>query len=612
MQQIQDISVSLPDVPGCLWPQRLGIEGPSYEIFHRKDDRFLQPKTLVAFNVHCPRTSQDALRHLLTTIWCSCIEEELNEFAYDASQAGLEHSLDVSGTGMSLTVAGFSDKLPVLLEAVVARMGKAVSSTSFDIVLDRYQRHLRNVALKQRPCDLAIRKSGELTRRDRFSTEEMLAVIDQVRLEDVQSEHQRLFGDAFFETLVTGHASATEAQQLAAQLAPLVPSGHGRAAEDPEEAELPEGQTLWIIPGTNPEERNSCVLMELQLPGNLQGSVFTALLVRMLNPKVFEDLRTKQQLGYIVQLSNMEGRRFQKLRLLVQTEFEAPEVRARIERCWKRQLQWVLEEMDEAEFQRQKQGLGSLLAEAPKNLNEEFARFWVEVTRRRYDFQRRQKKLELLRAAELQAFKDFVAKLDAAPRLFIEIHSQQRSKQLSETLTPSAADRVWNGMEALQTFRSRAKWRETEPIAAKLAELTNHVLQCGFPVGVFPRSLTSQLFRCDFPAMSKHRPNLPCLVGAWRRPPNDLQDRTYQVCNWARTTLFRSSEANLRYKLHLSYGIGFRQGRRLPDSMRPQQKCFCNEGDFYDWILTPKSQRAWIRSIQREPVNLNVRLGVMV
>lgn len=159
------------------------------------------------------------------------------------------------------------------------------------------------------------------------------------------------------------------------------------------------------------------MLMELQLPGNLQGSVFTALLVRMLNPKVFEDLRTKQQLGYIVQLSNMEGRRFQKLRLLVQTEFEAPEVRARIERCWKRQLQWVLEEMDEAEFQHQKQGLGSLLAEAPKNLNEEFNRFWVEVTRRRYDFQRRQKKLELLRAAELQAFRDFVAQLDAAPRI---------------------------------------------------------------------------------------------------------------------------------------------------------------------------------------------------
>ncbi|CAL1166766.1 unnamed protein product [Cladocopium goreaui] len=462
----QDISVSPPGIPGSPWPERLAATGRSYQIFHRKDDRFLQPKTLVAFNVHCPRTFQDALRHLLTTIWCSCIEEELNEFAYDASQAGLAYSLDSSVTGMSLMVAGFSDKLPVLLEAVVSRMGKAVSSSSFDIVLDRYQRHLRNVALKQRPCDLALRKSTELTRQNHFSTEEMLAVIDQVRLEDVQSEHQRLFRDAFFETLVTGHAGTAEAEQLAEHLAPLVPGG--RAPEDPEEAEFPEGQTLWIIPGTNPEERNNCVLMELQLPGNLQGSVFTALLVRMLNPKVFEDLRTKQQLGYIVQLSNMEGRRFQKLRLLVQTEFEAPEVRARIERCWKRQLQWVLEEMDEAEFQRQKQGLGSLLAEAPKNLNEEFNRFWVEVTRRRYDFQRRQKKLELLRAAELQAFRDFVAQLDAAPRLFIEIHSLQRSKELGEALTPSAVDRVWNGMEALQSFRSTANWRATERIAAKL------------------------------------------------------------------------------------------------------------------------------------------------
>lgn len=25
--------------------------------------------------------------------------------------------------------------------------------------------------------------------------------------------------------------------------------------QDPEEAEFPEGQTLWIIPGTNPEAR---------------------------------------------------------------------------------------------------------------------------------------------------------------------------------------------------------------------------------------------------------------------------------------------------------------------------------------------------------------------
>eukprot|EP00438_Fugacium_kawagutii_P036126 Skav236845 [mRNA] locus=scaffold1027:244027:244981:+ [translate_table: standard] len=61
-----------------------------------------------------------------------------------------------------------------------------------------YQRHLRNVAQKQRPCDLAVRKSAELTTKHRFSVEderlrqgEQLEVIDQVRFEELQSEHQR-------------------------------------------------------------------------------------------------------------------------------------------------------------------------------------------------------------------------------------------------------------------------------------------------------------------------------------------------------------------------------------------------------------------------------------
>eukprot|EP00913_Durusdinium_trenchii_P007033 g6616.t1 len=275
-------------------------------------------------------------------------------------------------------------------------------------------------------------------------SQEQLKVLDQVTVEDVQSEHQRLFLDAFSEALVTGHADAPEAQRLCA-LCSLASPENGRPAEAPEEAELPEGRTLWVIPGTNPEdgagsweERNNCVVMELQLPDGLQQSVFTSLLVRMLNPKVFEDLRTKQQLGYIVQLSNLEGKRFLKLRLLVQTEFEPTKVRARIEACWQKQLRWILEELWRASW---------------------FSRHWAELSRRRYDFGRRQKKLEEVRRAELEGFRGFVRQLDLAPRLYIEIHSTQESKAL-EADAAQAVDRSWEGMEAAYAFRSTASWRD--------------------------------------------------------------------------------------------------------------------------------------------------------
>jgi hypothetical protein len=42
--------------------------------------------------------------------------------------------------------------------------------------------------------------------------------------------HGRLFRDAFFETLVTGHAGTAEAEQLAEHLAPLVPGGRAPEA----------------------------------------------------------------------------------------------------------------------------------------------------------------------------------------------------------------------------------------------------------------------------------------------------------------------------------------------------------------------------------------------
>lgn len=86
----------------------------------------------------------------------------------------MSYSLSASGTGLSLVVAGFSDKLPVLLEAVLAKMEQPVAPQSYALVSDRYRRFLSNQASKQRPCDLAARKSRELTMRHCWTVEERL------------------------------------------------------------------------------------------------------------------------------------------------------------------------------------------------------------------------------------------------------------------------------------------------------------------------------------------------------------------------------------------------------------------------------------------------------
>ncbi|CAE8632514.1 unnamed protein product, partial [Polarella glacialis] len=128
---------------------------------------------LASFRIHSSAAAQDAASYLRCQVWCSCVVEALNEFAYDAQSAGLSYSLGAVPGGLELSVSGFSEKLPLLLDAVARKMleTSSVEPGTFAIVRDRYERGLRNRSLKQRPCDLAARKTRELRHSLGFTTE---------------------------------------------------------------------------------------------------------------------------------------------------------------------------------------------------------------------------------------------------------------------------------------------------------------------------------------------------------------------------------------------------------------------------------------------------------
>ncbi|CAE8606563.1 unnamed protein product, partial [Polarella glacialis] len=128
--------------------------------------------------------------------------------------------------------------------------------------------------------------------------------------------------------MVLGNITAEESRSLSSKLA------KGLRLEKtlltlPERAEaaLPDGQTLWTLDGSDPEDPNHAVFMRLQLPAGLedpapeQGEMLLRLLEKALGAKFFDVLRTQQQLGYIVQMASSIGMRFSYLIAVVQTEF---------------------------------------------------------------------------------------------------------------------------------------------------------------------------------------------------------------------------------------------------------------------------------------------------
>lgn len=102
----------------------------------------------------------------------------------------------------------------------------------------------------------------------------------------------------------------------------------------------------------------------------------------------FDQLRTKEQLGYIVGSSMWQSIGSMGWRVVVQSEREPSYLESRVDNFLE-SLQAKLLSMSEEEFTVHKNGLIAELLEKPKNLGEEASRFWSHISTGYYDFSRR-------------------------------------------------------------------------------------------------------------------------------------------------------------------------------------------------------------------------------
>ena len=114
-----------------------------------------------------------------------------------------------------------------------------------------------------------------------------------------------------------------------------------------------------------------------------------SLLAQLAHEPVFNVLRTKEQLGYLVFSSARAATGSMGFRILLQSEKPAAYLETRVE-AFLEYFKTFLEEMSDEDFQTARQGLISKKMEKPKNLHGESSRFWVAVGDGYYDFDRRE------------------------------------------------------------------------------------------------------------------------------------------------------------------------------------------------------------------------------
>ena len=166
----------------------------------------------------------------------------------------------------------------------------------------------------------------------------------------------------------------------------------------------------------NTEERNSAIELTLQAGiDERPATLMVELLAQMLALAAYEQLRTSEQLGYIVNLGMRYDLGVIGLRVIVQSAaHDAAYLDERIE-AFLATVPSLIANLTAAEFENHRASLLSAKMELHKTLRQESAAYWHEITQGTYDFGRDAKDAEVLRTLTKQHLAEYwAATFDAA------------------------------------------------------------------------------------------------------------------------------------------------------------------------------------------------------
>ena len=321
-------------------PPKLLVDEKKWKLYHRLDDRYALPQSSLYLLIRNVATQNlqtegtwifDSRTTLLSSLLAGIFNEAMAQETYDADLAGLNWSLSIGGSGIKLNCFGFSDRLPDLALKVLNDFlsGEFLDETFFESSRDRVVRGLRTYFESRRADSHAMYYRDALLASQDLGIDESLDIALAVNFDDIVKQYRRILENSQFsvDCLFSGNVSKDNAKQFFSAAKEkiletrdaLVTHYENQHFEDvlypapTIERQLTPGQDIELhFSSKNSEEENGAVLCTYQSsipsfrgeglshPLGLTSSSAIRLICHMLREPLFDELRTKQQLGYIV------------------------------------------------------------------------------------------------------------------------------------------------------------------------------------------------------------------------------------------------------------------------------------------------------------------------
>jgi len=101
---------------------KLLVDKPGLRLWHKMDRTFKVPRTSLRLHLASPNVYRSPRSMTLNRLFAKVLMDDLNSFVYDGSIAGCSSTVGCLPSGFSISCSGYSEKLPQLLDVVTSRI----------------------------------------------------------------------------------------------------------------------------------------------------------------------------------------------------------------------------------------------------------------------------------------------------------------------------------------------------------------------------------------------------------------------------------------------------------------------------------------------------------
>ncbi|RHZ80650.1 hypothetical protein Glove_134g40 [Diversispora epigaea] len=405
-------------------------------LWYKKDDKFWVPKVEAHFLLNTPLAHATPLYSVMTRLYIDLVVDALSDFSHDAEIAGLIYYLYDQNNGIAVSVTGYNDKATLFLDKIIQRMKNfIINPERFLKIKEELKRTLQNRLLDS-PYEIALYHINYIIHQKMWNFQEKLDVLDEINYQDVQEFYPKLFKQMFFEGVVHGNMNKSEAVNMIEIIENILGSKELSSSQliDSRSLLLKEGKYVYFKEVKDEKEINSAIDYYIQIGDimdkNLRAKL--ALIGQIVEEPCFFQLRTQEQLGYLVWSITDKVTGSMGFRIILQSEKDTIYLENRIEEFFNK-LQKIIEDMSDEEYDKQKTSVINKRLEKFKNMGEESNRYWYHICSGYYEFNEVKIDVENLRQItkpEILSFFNTYIHPKSSQQKKISIHMKSQNTEL--------------------------------------------------------------------------------------------------------------------------------------------------------------------------------------